>query len=525
MYYVKIRNPCWLLIINIIFLLGCSNDQKGKSSSKTFLNQGHQTVLIKVTTDDPKALRYFNFNNYLYFKTTDNREYSIKKKSDTNFEFKWESIKDSQIMGLWSSGDSAYYKTQIYVRPGDSISMILENGAIYFEGKKAAQFNFFNQLDPLSNEWASIKFEGSLNAYKRQADSIYHRRQTFFNEYVSKHDLSKDFVVEVGAELKFEYLFNLMVPKQADDLSEYNFNKENIVHLIAKDWGNDNEILFDFDSYFEGVSITDFKRPELLSNDYFKRSLIEFIRYYFVHDEPITFSMDSFEKEKTFIEKHFEGGLEEFAITSLFFDYQQQGLGLEKSNNKRLKSILLGMVKNIKNPNLDYVLEGVLFKLNTLGNSFLKEDNNDRLTNLFGDTLTIKEILNKTPNRPVVLDFWASWCTPCIKEIKETPEFIKLLEKEHDVEWLNISIDAKQINWESMTQKLGSYLNIQNQYRITISWESELIKFLSNNGRELFTVPRYLILNSNHDIIYFNAPKPTDSVSFKKLIQKLKVIN
>jgi hypothetical protein len=76
-----------------------------------------------------------------------------------------------------------------------------------------------------------------------------------------------------------------------------------------------------------------------------------------------------------------------------------------------------------------------------------------------------------------------------------------------------------------MTQKLGSYLNIQNQYRITISWESELIKFLSNNGRELFTVPRYLILNSNHDIIYFNAPKPTDSVSFKKLIQKLKVIN
>jgi len=80
MYYVKIRNPCCLLIINIVFLLGCSNDQKGKSSSKTFLNQGHQTVLIKVTTDDPKALRYFNFNNYLYFKTTDNREYSIKKK-------------------------------------------------------------------------------------------------------------------------------------------------------------------------------------------------------------------------------------------------------------------------------------------------------------------------------------------------------------------------------------------------------------------------------------------------------------
>ena len=53
-------------------------------------------------------------------------------------------------------------------------------------------------------------------------------------------------------------------------------------------------------------------------------ALIEFIRYFFVHNESITFSMDNFEKEKKFIEKHFEGDLMDFALRTIKYTTEQK---------------------------------------------------------------------------------------------------------------------------------------------------------------------------------------------------------
>ena len=445
------------ILFGFFLLNGCSESREtAEKMSLKEKTKPPQPVIIRGITDDPGAFAFANFIDYSNFKGTNiSDDYPVEIAFDDYLVFKWDSIRHPQIIELFAIGDSAYYNTRMFIRPGDSISLLIKNKTIQFEDKNAAQFNFFNQLDPLSNEWASIKFKGSLSAYKRQAD----------------------------------------------DLSEYNTNKENIVHLIAKDWGNDNEILFDFDNYFEGVSLSDFKRPELLSNDYFRRGLIEFIRYFFVHNESITFSMDNFEKEKKFIEKHFEGDLMDFAVTSLFYDYHQKGLGQGEAERPILKSRLSEEKSRVKDSTLIEVLDRLDEKLSILGSPFFKSEVKDEFVSLTGDTLSVNSMLNKTPNKIIYVDYWASWCGPCRRLMPATRK-LKEHYKNQEVVFVYLSIDEDKNKWlkASRNEKIDNY---EHNYLIINHNATNL-----DNKLKILSITRYLIYDKKGRLVNHDAPNP-----------------
>lgn len=65
------------------------------------------------------------------------------------------------------------------------------------------------------------------------------------------------------------------------------------------------------------------------------------------------------------------------------------------------------------------------------------------------DTLNagqLNEIINNRNGKILFINFWATWCVPCVEEF---PDIIKLAEnyKEKDVEFLSLSVDLlKEIN-------------------------------------------------------------------------------
>jgi peroxiredoxin len=79
-----------------------------------------------------------------------------------------------------------------------------------------------------------------------------------------------------------------------------------------------------------------------------------------------------------------------------------------------------------------------------------------QLPSLAGDSVA----LSASKGKIVLIDFWATWCAPCVKE---QPELAKLYRKFKNADFVNgkefeifgVSFDAKRDNWEDIINKYG----------------------------------------------------------------------
>ena len=79
-----------------------------------------------------------------------------------------------------------------------------------------------------------------------------------------------------------------------------------------------------------------------------------------------------------------------------------------------------------------------------------------RLPSLTGDTIALSSLKGKM----VLIDFWATWCPPCVIE---QPELVKLYNKFKNAEFVNaksfeiygVSLDSKKATWQDIINKYG----------------------------------------------------------------------
>ncbi|WP_235294888.1 TlpA family protein disulfide reductase [Portibacter lacus] len=125
------------------------------------------------------------------------------------------------------------------------------------------------------------------------------------------------------------------------------------------------------------------------------------------------------------------------------------------------------------------------------------------LTNLVSDNeYTFEEILSKQKGKVVLVDFWASWCAPCRKEM---PFLEDLKSKFNSTEFkvIEISIDKNYSAWERASE-LENLSKDESNYFIS-NWEkSNLYKVY-----EIETIPRYLLFDKQGVIIDDDAPRPS----------------
>ena len=127
------------------------------------------------------------------------------------------------------------------------------------------------------------------------------------------------------------------------------------------------------------------------------------------------------------------------------------------------------------------------------------EGNENELSELRGDKLT-------------VLDFWATWCKPCMKAI---PELIKLSEefKGSGVNFIGINEDSPRNS--SKVKPLVFSLGIN--YPVLLDSEQELMNDLLVN-----TLPTLLIFNKRGEVIFIHIGyAPGDEQISRETINKL----
>ncbi|WP_298325876.1 TlpA disulfide reductase family protein [uncultured Dokdonia sp.] len=127
------------------------------------------------------------------------------------------------------------------------------------------------------------------------------------------------------------------------------------------------------------------------------------------------------------------------------------------------------------------------------------------LSNLVNDNqLTFEEILLKEKGKIVLVDFWASWCVPCRKEMPFL-EDLKATFNETEFEIIEISIDKEYSAWVRAS-KLENLSTEENNY-IIADWKKSKLY----NNYNIKTIPRYLLFDKFGKIIDDNAPRPSDN--------------
>jgi len=94
--------------------------------------------------------------------------------------------------------------------------------------------------------------------------------------------------------------------------------------------------------------------------------------------------------------------------------------------------------------------------------------------------------------RFTVIDFWASWCSPCRQANKNgLPEIYKSIESRKDIQFISVSIDKNSNRWKRAVMEDTP---MWPQY---IDEDRRLVRLLSAYG-----VPLYLVLNDDRRIIF-----------------------
>lgn len=110
------------------------------------------------------------------------------------------------------------------------------------------------------------------------------------------------------------------------------------------------------------------------------------------------------------------------------------------------------------------------------------------ITTLKGEKLSLKSFKGKL----LMIDFWASWCGPCCREL---PELKEIYEKYHErgFEILGISLDGNKDSWLKAVKKFD--LNWHN-YSDFKEWKSELVSKYMVNG-----IPYNIIIDKKGNIV------------------------
>ena len=113
----------------------------------------------------------------------------------------------------------------------------------------------------------------------------------------------------------------------------------------------------------------------------------------------------------------------------------------------------------------------------------------------------------------IYIDFWATWCGPCIKEI---PSLVALEKEYHgkDITFVSVSFDK-----DADLQKWKDFIGKRSMGDVQLRADKKSNELISKTWN-ISTIPRFAILDREGKVVDANAPFPS-SREIRPLLNKL----
>jgi thiol-disulfide isomerase/thioredoxin len=459
------------LLVFIIYFTSCnSQDRNSNISKEDFKNPNY--IYFELNKNEKNKFIWLNVFNKLNDEPTliklqpkENKFIdSISTEKEVEVTTSYIGEKCSQSSYRFYPGDSVFFE---FDKDNQPIATI-KNRKI-----NSKELNFFNYLNERTI---------GINRYRLQ--QIFAKSRNLPNLPITKEEsilLTKNFLdtFHIGQNISDSFYNSIKTQLELIEVSFLLSEKEHANGLLY----NKDKI----DTYIN--------RPELLKNLYYRSFLKKYYELVILNGTPQeTLALS---KSYSYIKNNFEGSIKDYF---LFISI----LNLKKS---KLYTIYLDSfyIDCRTNKYLDYVKENSI--------DIHEKGNKDVLLTQKKEFRQLDSLLITLKGKVIYIDFWASWCSPCLAEM---PTSMKMRQsfKNQNIVFLYISTDNNFSDWKGVRSK--ALLDNYPYSFLLINSEQSSIKKTNN----IITLPRYIIINKKGKVVNMDAPRPSDP-KLKPLLDKL----
>jgi thiol-disulfide isomerase/thioredoxin len=451
-------------------------------------------LLFNLTAQSQNVFIHGTVSNYNYevvpfykkdFTTFTDNHIPVKTFENNYYEFRFNNPKP-QLFKL--------FLEWVYIEPGDSVQFDFSfvdvspekfYDSLVVKSNYPGNYTLYNQ----SRYWLYDKPEFNEKS-PQAADSFYSSLKKFYfstlteriNQFTKKNPVSSNFRNYLFEELKIKFLGDL--------LNTFKINKV----VLQKDLHL--KIQRDIDaSHIDNERFLD-------AHDYVEFGYL-YLEYFLPKNNQAIKTVENYLSLKKMIEKQFDGKLEEFWKSLLVRNQYFNKPAIYIAREDSVTNVILA---SIKDSAARHSLARFVFNHANRNEDAVKKL---QVVDLNNKVKTIGQVIDEDAGVVKIIDFWASWCGPCIKEGKKLEE---LKDKLGNAKVIKISVDEEEKDWRQAVEKHG--YSAQRQYLIPNKEVEKLTPLI-----DLMGIPRFLIVTKNGKIAFFQAFGPSATTEFLQQVK------
>ncbi len=373
----------------------------------------------------------------------------------------------------------------LFLSPGDKLTINFNNDdffrTITFSGQGAVNNNFFPEYVRLINpsiieEELAMRKDYGQGAYNNYCEDVRQQEERVLKNYMANNQVSHSF--RKWAETSFKY-------RDANRRSEYFFRSE--------DKQNDG-----YTSFASRYNIND--SQALMSRDYML-FLDNHLRHLCMRDDPAKVAEREANRVPWVVraaeiaQSKFYGKVKDYTMANLL-------VTLIDAEHHAAKNIYNDLTRTCSDSDVKREMGRRYNKVRAL---FSKEPPPGANLNVIpnGQQFYFKDLLSKYAGKVMYIDFWASWCMPCLAEMPNSRKLHEHFKGRNDIVFVYLSSDETDGPWRSNIIKY----NLAGEHYL-MSKELKLDAAFAVSGGAL---PQYVIVDKQGKIVNKSAKRPSDA--------------